>query len=278
VVVLILHVVAVGGILAFEMFKSEPSEAQVVSTEGMAQVDADKPAAIDDSVVRETEETGFVPASDTGDDDGYMRYIVQSGDSIRFIADTYNISRTGLLAANNINERHPLVPGRILRIPRALLSVPNDSPAGTALLENKSTGSQANDSSGFIPLKSAGVIVDVPAGSALQSESPSITSNELTDDGFLPLVNAPEPTAPAASVSRDIKKSVRPRVLRELPATTTVSSNRTVVKSASQHTVVAGDTLYGISRKYGVSVNDLIGVNPGVTPRSLRIGITLRIP
>ena len=48
--------------------------------------------------------------------------------------------------------------------------------------------------------------------------------------------------------------------------------------SAAQHTVVAGDTLYGISRKYGVSVNDLIDVNPGVTPRSLRIGKTLRIP
>ena len=279
VVVLILHVVAVGGILAFEMFKSEPSEAKVASAEGMAQVDPDKPAALDDRVVRETEEAGFVPASDVGDDDGYMRYIVQSGDSIRFIADTYNISRTGLLAANNINERHPLVPGRILRIPRALLSVPNDSPAAAALVENKSIGSQANDSSsGFIPLKSAGVIADVSAGSTLQSESPSPANNELTDDGFLPLLNAHEPTAPAASVSRDIKKSVRPRVLRELPATTTVSSNRTVVTSASQHTVVAGDTLYGISRKYGVSVNDLIGVNPGVTPRSLRIGKTLRIP
>ena len=279
VVVLILHVVAVGGILAFEMFKSEPSEAQVASSEGMAQVDPDKPAVLDGRVVRETEETGFVPASDAGDDDGYMRYMVQSGDSIRFIADTYNISRTGLLAANNINERHPLVPGRILRIPRALLSVPNDSPAGTALLDNKSIASQGNEnSSGFIPLKSAGVIADVSAGSTLQSESPSPANNELTDDGFLPLLNAHEPTAPAASVSRDIKKSVRPRVLRELPVTTTVSSKRTVVTSAAQHTVVAGDTLYGISRKYGVSVNDLIDVNPGVTPRSLRIGKTLRIP
>ena len=279
VVVLILHVVAVGGILAFEMFKSEPSESQVASAIGMAQVDPDKPAALDERAVRESEETGFVPASDAGDDDGYMRYIVQSGDSIRFIADTYNISRTGLLAANNINERHPLVPGRILRIPRALLSVPNDSPAGTALLDNRSIGSEGNDNnSGFIPLKSAGVIADVPAGSNLQPESPSATNNESTDDGFIPLVNAPEPTAPAASVSRDIKKSVRPRVLRELPATTTEPSNRTVVTSASKHTVVAGDTLYGISRKYGVSVNDLIGVNPDVTPRSLRIGKTLRIP
>ena len=142
--------------------------------------------------------TGFVPASDAGDDDGYMRYIVQSGDSIRFIADTYNISRTGLLAANNINERHPLVPGRILRIPRALLSVPNDSPAGTALLDNRSIGREGNDNnSGFIPLKSAGVIADVPAGSNLQPESPSATNNESTDDGFIPLGNAPEPTAPA---------------------------------------------------------------------------------
>jgi LysM repeat protein len=276
VVVLILHVVAVGGILAFEMFKSEPSATKVSAAEGMAQVDADKPAGLVDGA----ETPGFLPAVDAGDNDGYLRYTVQSGDSIRFIAETYNISRTELLAANNITERHPLVQGRVLRIPRALLSIPNNTPDGTPLVGNGLAGGLENDSgSGFIPLKTAGVVTDVPGNPSIQNESPDSVDRSLTNDGFLPLGNVPETEAPAATVSRVVKKSDRPRVLRERPATTRdVASKRTVLTSASQHTVVSGDTLYGISRKYGVSVNDLRGANPGVTPRSLRIGKTLRIP
>ncbi|MED5586653.1 MAG: LysM peptidoglycan-binding domain-containing protein [Verrucomicrobiota bacterium] len=279
VVVLILHVVAVGGILAFEMFKSEPSATKVSAAEGMTQVDADKPAALVNGAGQKAKNPGFLPAVDAVDNDGYLRYTVQSGDSIRFIAETYNISRTELLAANNINERHPLVQGRVLRIPRALLSIPNNAPDGAPLVGNGLAGGLEKDGdSGFIPLKSTGAVVDVPSNPSIPNQSTDSVDRSLTDDGFLPLGNAPETEVPAATVSRVVKKSDRPRVLRERPATTRDAPKRTVLTSASQHTVVSGDTLYGISRKYGVSVNDLLGANPGVTPRSLRIGKTLRIP
>ena len=121
VVVLILHVVAVGGILAFEMFKADPSGDAAARVEGMAQLDADQRAGLIEDGTPQSGTSGLPAASDDGRDDGYLRYIVQSGDNLRFIADAYNISRTELLAANNINERHPLRQGRILRIPRSLL-------------------------------------------------------------------------------------------------------------------------------------------------------------
>ena len=54
---------------------------------------------------------------------GYEQYTVRSEDSIRAIAESYNISRTELLAANIIDEDHPLVSGMILRIPEPKLAV-----------------------------------------------------------------------------------------------------------------------------------------------------------
>lgn len=45
-----------------------------------------------------------------------------------------------------------------------------------------------------------------------------------------------------------------------------------------KHTVVAGDTLWGLSNKYGVSVAGLQSANGIIDPRSLQIGTVLTIP
>ncbi|MBQ4524956.1 MAG: LysM peptidoglycan-binding domain-containing protein, partial [Bacteroidaceae bacterium] len=43
------------------------------------------------------------------------------------------------------------------------------------------------------------------------------------------------------------------------------------------HTVMRGQTLYSISSMYGVSVDDIVSLNPG-SDKQLRAGETLRIP
>ena len=45
-----------------------------------------------------------------------------------------------------------------------------------------------------------------------------------------------------------------------------------------QHTVEAQETLYGIARKFGVSIDELLAANPGVTAQNLRRGQVIRIP
>jgi LysM repeat protein len=42
------------------------------------------------------------------------------------------------------------------------------------------------------------------------------------------------------------------------------------------HTVASGDTLYGISRKYGVSVSTIKTLN-GLTDSNIKIGQQLRV-
>lgn len=45
-----------------------------------------------------------------------------------------------------------------------------------------------------------------------------------------------------------------------------------------EHSVVAGETLSHIARRYGVSIDDLRAANPEVRPRYLRVGARLTVP
>ncbi|CAF1282168.1 unnamed protein product [Rotaria sp. Silwood1] len=46
----------------------------------------------------------------------------------------------------------------------------------------------------------------------------------------------------------------------------------------STYCVVAGDTLWGISQRYGCTVDALMGANPGVRPEALAVGQILKLP
>lgn len=48
--------------------------------------------------------------------------------------------------------------------------------------------------------------------------------------------------------------------------------------SPNTHTVKSGETLYGISRKYGTTVEALRSANPGINPEELLVGHVLKIP
>ena len=58
------------------------------------------------------------------------------------------------------------------------------------------------------------------------------------------------------------------------PETTSTGGNSDV----SYHKIQSGETLYGIGKKYNVSVEALLKSNPGVSERNFRAGETIRIP
>ncbi len=83
------------------------------------------------------------------------------------------------------------------------------------------------------------------------------------EEDRLPLVT-PAPAVTAAP----------PRPAPEAPRPTPRAVGRT-------HTVAPKDTLYGISRRYQVRVEDIVAANPALLPRAstpVRVGSTLRIP
>jgi len=137
VVVLILHVVAVGGIYAFNSIKaSRRSHAQILASSGAAATspgvsagDADNatpasPAPAASSTASHPAAPAASPApvasviSAPAPKPGALRqYQVKAGDNLTKIAFAYRITTTELLAANNLKENAMLKIGQTLTIP-----------------------------------------------------------------------------------------------------------------------------------------------------------------
>ena len=66
------------------------------------------------------------------------------------------------------------------------------------------------------------------------------------------------------------------------PTTTATSKKRKHAHGQTRprrrtYTVVSGDTLAGIAAKTGTTVARLVQLNPGIDPRALRVGQTIRV-
>ncbi|MEE2807744.1 MAG: LysM peptidoglycan-binding domain-containing protein [Verrucomicrobiota bacterium] len=267
VVVLILHVVAVGGILAFEMFKPKAMNSSVVSTEEEAnEVSSNEIIKEDTSEAR----------PDVENDQGYERYIVRSGDSIRAIAESYKISRTELLAANLIDEDHPLVSGRILRIPKPSLVVNGGG---------ESPVSSEKENEDYISLNALPLAETSSVGNVEEITADEILEGNNDEENGFQLLSSVPPVTTSESVPRAIPVSKtnfsRPlKIVKEISTNDFIASGNQVGNQvvASTHTISSGDTLYRIARKYNVSVDSILKLNPGVDPRTLGIGKTLLLP
>lgn len=72
---------------------------------------------------------------------------------------------------------------------------------------------------------------------------------------------------PAATALR--QPAPAPRVLSERP--------RTRSTRATAYSVRSGDTLGTIAERFGTTVDQLLVLNPGIDPRALRVGQSLRV-
>lgn len=63
----------------------------------------------------------------------------------------------------------------------------------------------------------------------------------------------------------------------KIPGAATHTASEPVKMEARQHTVASGETFFKIAQKHGVSVEDLIAVNPSVKPNALRVGQKINI-
>ena len=88
------------------------------------------------------------------------------------------------------------------------------------------------------------------------------------------IAKAPPKPVPAKPAPAPVKPAPAPVKPAPAPAKPTPPP---APKPAAQHTVVKGDTLYSLGRRYGTSVGAIQRAN-GITGTLIRIGQTLKIP
>lgn len=130
-------------------------------------------------------------------------------------------------------------------------------------------------------------VVQLPSVEALQRKVDTLSAENAELKKYLQIWQAyyrtnsvPQPTysppraqSPAPSVTNQV-----PRELTSPPSARPSPAQSRSPAPARAHTVVSGETIEKIARRYGVSVNTVLSANPTVDPRRIRPGQSLVIP
>lgn len=239
-IVLILHLIAVGGILAFKMIEkaSVPSAALDSGSQVSEQQENSKDQAV--VVSANTEEVKQPLKIErrnpviVGDPSrkGMSVYRVTSGETLVSVARDQGVSVAELRRLNNLHTGDQLYAGKWLSIPEK-----NEQSVGN----------------GAVPEKKEDI-----------ASSPKVLKAK-------PIEIKPEPKAAKVVADESAVQNHKAKpVAKAKPA-------NPPAKKTTTYTVQSGDTLYGIARKTGVSYSSLISLNKLDKPELLQVGQVLKI-
>ncbi len=177
-------------------------------------------------------------------------YTVQPGDSLSRIARMHKVPLGSLAGANGIDLQKPLIkPGQQLRIPQG----------GAAI---------------SAPPRSASVPPPAAAAQPTATAKPAATAQPAAKAVPAPLLTL-KPAAPAATPAP--APAPAPAAT---PAPATKPATAATPAPAGTYRVCAGDTLYRIARKHGISLQQLLQANKLTeeSARSVRVGTLLTLP
>lgn len=272
-VVLGIHVVAIGGLMAYEMFRHRDS-----MSEGQAAL---RPAA------REMRTAAASPVSSRAEDAAVLNdpanaglkvHQVLPGERISEIAAKYQVDENALVERNRLRSGRPFESGMRLVIPNRQFVAAAPEDLRDLLAKEPATGAQEAVPEAH-PLEMVPVTAPKPgaAGSSRQAvAAQNPAEKELPVRRAELVFEADGPAAkPKARPQAEIaaKKSTPPKKPAEVAA---VDKNKPKAKGRV-HVVKDGETAYRIARAYGVNVDQLVKSN-GIKPTALKPGTTLTIP
>jgi peptidoglycan endopeptidase LytF len=206
---------------------------------------------------------------------GTFGYTVKAGDTFWKLSRIYGISLQSLVDANPGVPANNLQVGSTICIPAAEKKEPAPSPTIPTLPVTCPDGTfaytvKAGDS--FWKLSQMfGVSMQ-----SIMDANPGVNANNLQVGSticipvkaVLPEVTPPKPTEPEVTPPTEIL----PEPTLPTPATVACPPG------TFPYVIEAGDTLLQLSMNFGVSVQSIIEVNPGINVSNLRVGSTICIP
>ncbi|MBF6625887.1 LysM peptidoglycan-binding domain-containing protein [Aerococcaceae bacterium zg-BR9] len=210
------------------------------------------------------------------------QYTVTSGDTYWGIARRYGVSVNDLIAANG-NNRNYLAVGQKLVIPGKTATAAtttvstrpttvNSTPAPTQTTTPAATTGNytvvAGDSLYAIASRHGISISQLMQANGLSQSSIIHPGQRLvvSNTAAAPSAVASTPTSTVPTASTATPTVTQTTSVQATPAVATP----TPVAASGSHTVVAGDTLYSLAKRFGVSVDTLIQKNGGST--NIRVG------
>ncbi len=252
-IVLLMHIVAVGGILAFKWIeRGDGSEPASFVKWTPTSVTGEKPAATtsassaattrrDTPGLAERRNDGKPVIFDHPTMSGYKRYRVGSSESLAQISRAFNASVSEVEQLNGLPGGAHLYAGQWLTVP-----------------DNRADKSRDPEAIAEIPVE----VTDRPKPAPVPKPAPA---PEPAPERPKVLVSEPAP-APVPPKPVEVAK-----VLKPLPPKPKPTARRT-------YKVISGDTPYRIALKHGVSWQKLLEVNGLDDPRDLQAGQTIIIP
>jgi LysM repeat protein len=246
IVVLALHIIAVGGVFAFNSIKAGQSG----STKASAKDESAPATAQANSQPKAT------PAQQPLEARAGKTHTVQAGDTLSRIASLYKINVEAIEKENGITTYSMIRVGQVLKIPAS------DSAGKSEGARTAADPATASAKHAFLVSKTDAAKQPV-ATAKTDAAKPGAASK--TD---IPKTDTGKPSAIAASTPKPASAQPSPKKA-ETPAPVTDSDVYVVAK---------GDNPYNIAKKLHVSYNDLIALNEIKDPTRVQIGQKLKIP
>lgn len=194
--------------------------------------------------------------------DGYSVHIVKKGETLWSIAQKYNLSVDLILATNNIANSELISIGREMKIPSHKNTVTETNIVNQVVVDKKNNNINNNINQ---PENTEPIVYTVEAGDNLWNISRKygvsveviISVNNLKEKDLLSLGQKLEIPAIGGGVSK---------------------SNQKQEPTIVTYTVVKGDTLWSISKRYDVNMTTIISANDLKEISRLSIGQKLKLP
>lgn len=204
--------------------------------------------------------------------EGMYSYTVQSGDTLWFISRRFNVSPESIVAANPSLNLNSMYSGQMICVPR----------------EN---GIQASPSSEMPavpqPLVPPQPQTPSPAQPQAQPQTPSLMQPPAQiQPSAQPQTQPQIPSQPQQSTSpqpQSQRSQTQSQIQQYTPSMVRTESNNTEMANTCpsgtySYVIQSGDTLWLLSQRFSITVDEIMSVNPGINPMNLFIGQVICIP
>ncbi len=248
--VLILHVVALGGIYGFNYLKNRDATAAKANA-GAVLGKGDESAKV--AADAKGGATKNAAVSSKGVDAG--KHEVAPGETLSKIASRYGVSVDQLEKANGLTANSVLRSGQMLVIPKV------ETKVAQAPAPAKQPNAQKASDAAVKPV----VAPKVAEGQAKPAVAPKTDAQ----------AKAPVATKPASEPKAETKAQTKAEPKADAKA---VPKAADAGAGEQEYVVVSGDNPYSIAKRFHVSYQKLVEVNGIEDPTKIRIGQKLKIP